>query len=144
MPRPCCRNAVLTLALLFVACQSEKSVQPVPNRPPTARIDAARLSAPEGSLITFDGSASEDADGDTLTYTWVFGDGEQLAGAGAVAGHAYPDEGTYAAALIVTDGRGAKDTVSGQVSVSNAAPIVTFFIVPSSAVELGAAARVSI
>jgi PKD repeat protein len=40
-----------------------------PNRAPLARITGP-ATAPEGSLVTLDGSLSSDPDGDALTYTW--------------------------------------------------------------------------
>ncbi len=57
------------------------------------------------TTITFDGSASADADGDALTYRWDFGDGTP-AGAGAVVSHTYADGGSYPVTLKVDDGTG--------------------------------------
>jgi PKD repeat protein len=55
--------------------------------------------------ISFDGSASADADGDALTYVWDFGDGTPP-GAGAVVTHTYAEGGSYPVTLTVSDGTG--------------------------------------
>jgi len=54
----------------------------------------------------FDGSGS-DADGDTLTYSWNFGDGQY--GEGAQVYHTYSTPGNYNATLTVSDGFGGSD-----------------------------------
>jgi PKD repeat protein len=61
---------------------------------------------------TFDASASNDPDGDTLTYAWDFGDGSQ--GTGANPTHAYKSSGSKTVTLTVTDPQGltSKDTVT--------------------------------
>lgn len=51
---------------------------------------------------SFDGSASSDADGDALSYSWAFGDGATATG--QTAGHTYAAGGTYAVTLTVSDG----------------------------------------
>ena len=58
--------------------------------------------------VTFDATAS-DPEGDPMTYTWVFGDGDSTAG--AVAGgvvpttmHTYTANGNYNAYLVIDDG----------------------------------------
>jgi hypothetical protein len=52
--------------------------------------------------VLFSGKYSEDPDGDTLTYSWVFGDGGE--GSEMVTNHTYLFEGQYGASLIVSDG----------------------------------------
>lgn len=65
---------------------------------------------PGGSReVTFDASASTDADNDIVRYAWDFGDGQT--GEGKMARHAYAKEGSYVVVLTVTDKLG----VSGQV-----------------------------
>lgn len=54
-----------------------------------------------GESLTFDGSASYDPDGTTLTYAWDFGDGCVLQGASG--SHAWSHSGTYTVTLAVTD-----------------------------------------
>jgi PKD repeat protein len=55
-----------------------------------------------GQMITFDGSASADPNGDALTYSWDFGDGS--GGTGAKPMHSYTASGTYEVSLVVSDG----------------------------------------
>ncbi|MBL7190445.1 PKD domain-containing protein [bacterium] len=55
--------------------------------------------------ISFDGSASGDADGDALTYIWDFGDGSP-AGKGVKQTHNYGKGGRYPVILTVDDGAG--------------------------------------
>ena len=76
----------------------------------------------EGSPLSFDASASSDADGDALTYAWNFGDGNT--GTGVAPSHIYTDNGTFIATLTVDDGNGGTDTVERTVTVNNVAPTV--------------------
>jgi PKD repeat protein len=57
--------------------------------------------------VSFLASAT-DADNDPLTFSWVFGDGNQ--GTGSNPKHSYSAPGTYAVAVTVTDGRGGSGT----------------------------------
>lgn len=52
--------------------------------------------------ICFDGTGSFDPDGDPLTYSWDFGDGN--IGTGATPCHTYAEAGIYDVCLIVNDG----------------------------------------
>jgi len=64
----------------------------------------------EDAAITFDGSASSDQDGDSLTYKWNFGDGTQVTVTTATATHTYitgkkGETTNYTVTLIVSDGK---------------------------------------
>jgi PKD repeat protein len=70
------------------------------NTPPIA--DAGpNLVCCVGTLNSFDGTFSTDADGDTLSYMWDFGDG--ASGKGAKTTHVYTKPGVYTVALKVDD-----------------------------------------
>ncbi len=73
-----------------------------------------------GVAVNFSADAI-DADGDAMSYIWVFGDGATETGvvdaSGQVtASHAYATDGTYSARLEVSDGT--LNTISGSLTVS--------------------------
>lgn len=85
------------------------------NSAPTADAGADRT-VTVGDDVTFDGSGSTDADNDSLTYDWEFGDGENVSGEPTVT-HAYSEAGTYEATLTVEDEHGVTDTNTVTVTV---------------------------
>ena len=72
------------------------------NTVPTAEISAEDIAC-VGKDIRFDGSRSEDPDGDKMTYTWDFGDGTTASGVSAK--HGYSNGGFYKATLFIDDGK---------------------------------------
>ncbi len=71
------------------------------NTPPVA--DAGRDKVVcMGCAIVFDGTKSYDPDGDSLVYTWNFGDGATAEGAKVT--HIYDKPGKYEVTLTVSDG----------------------------------------
>jgi parallel beta-helix repeat protein len=88
----------------------------VPNNPPTA-VAGGPYSGIVNQSITFDASASSDPDeGDTLIYSWYFGDGNNSQQ--AVVDHSYSSVGEYTATLTVTDSYGETSTVSTIVNIT--------------------------
>jgi CSLREA domain-containing protein len=85
---------------------------PPSNQPPTA----AFTSSASDLAVSFDGSASSDADGTVVSYAWSFGDGST--GSGGTPSHAYAASGTFTVSLTVTDDGGTTASVSHQVSVT--------------------------
>ena len=69
--------------------------------------------------IAFNASSSADPDGDSLTYSWEFGDG--TTGAGASPNHGYAAAGNYTVKVTVEDGRGGRDVATASVAVTAAA-----------------------
>ena len=78
------------------------TVSPLPNRVPTASFTVSPNPATVGQVVTFDGRASSDPDGQPLTYDWDFGDGSPHA-SGATATHTYIAPASVVTRLRVTD-----------------------------------------
>lgn len=74
------------------------------NRNPVARATGAPSAGVTPLTVAFDGSTSSDPDGDSLSYSWDFGDG--ATGNGATISHIFTTGGTYNARLTVSDGKG--------------------------------------
>ena len=85
----------------------------------------------EGVPITFDGSRSNDPDGDTLFYFWIFGDGTTIV-AGQIVNHTYIQEGNYIVTLSVSDNDSDPIIDSTNVTVSDAEPLADFLVSPTS------------
>ena len=83
------------------------------NTPPVARLDSSNAVGQGPLTVSLDGSASSDADGDALTYSWDFGDGSDSTDAGSQTSHEYTAEGSYTVTLTVSDGEASStDTAS--------------------------------
>jgi|GEM_PF-5882822 len=91
---------------------------------PIAEFSMSRTTGPAPLLVLFDASASQDPDGDPITYRWNFGDGES--GTGKNINHTFQAEGEYNVRLTVADNAGGSDTTTQKVSVGNKAPNVGF------------------
>ncbi|MEM1401905.1 MAG: cellulose binding domain-containing protein [Pseudomonadota bacterium] len=90
------------------------------NEPPVAQIAASSLSGEAPFTVSFDGSGSSDADGDALSYQWLFGDGATASGANAT--HTFETAGAYEATLTVYDGLAESAPVSLTISVREPDP----------------------
>lgn len=106
----------------------EDTAEPT-NRPPVATplVDPRSGTAP---LYTHFEARASDPDGDTLSYLWDFGTGEQ-----STSDHAhytYTQAGTYTAKLTVSDGKGGEFTESYQIQVTGTAPVVEATATPTS------------
>ncbi|MFC1479463.1 PKD domain-containing protein [Planctomycetota bacterium] len=84
------------------------------NTPPEATASADLKWGPKPLDVTLTGSGT-DPDGDTLSYSWNFGDGQTSAQQNPV--HTFVYTGTYICVLTVTDGKGGADTASVTVEV---------------------------
>ena len=100
------------LPQVFASAFATATVTPaVDNLPPVAD-PGGPYTGVAGSPVTFDGSASSDPEGATLTYLWEFGDGST--GSGVAPSHTYATAGTYTVTLVVSDGTFDSDPVSTQ------------------------------
>ncbi len=79
----------------------DPSAGPV-NNPPVASSSASPTTGPAPLAVTFSSNGSSDPEGTTLTYSWVFGDGNTSTTANP--SHTYSTAGTYTAQLTVSDG----------------------------------------
>jgi PKD repeat protein/plastocyanin len=96
----------------------------VRSRVPTASFVATPATVGKGQVVSFDGSASSDADGTIVRFAW------NLDGAGFVEGPAtvsrsYTAAGPVTVALRVTDNDGRTAETTRTVTVTNAAPAAT-------------------
>jgi PKD repeat protein len=91
----------------------------------------------EGLPVTLDGgSSAAGGPGDPIVdYAWDFGDGERASG--AVAHHAFPDDGTYEVRLTVRDSDGSLATASRFVDVRNRPPANVRVVSETPLVESG-------
>ncbi|MCU0241566.1 MAG: PKD domain-containing protein [Vicinamibacteria bacterium] len=80
----------------------------------TATPGTALMAATE---VSFASVGASDKDGDTLTYTWDFGD--DTAGSGLNVKHVYAVAGNYAAKVTVSDGKKSASTTAPPVTVKN-------------------------
>ncbi|MBV1911138.1 MAG: PKD domain-containing protein [Kangiellaceae bacterium] len=105
------------------------------NNPPTARFTISSDTVAVNVAVTFDSSSSSDPEGDVLSYSWQFGDGNTSTAANP--SHQYSSEGTYSVSLIVSDTLGAQSPSTQQSivvsAVSNAAPVASFTASPNPA-----------
>ncbi len=97
------------------AAEDEPATPPPANRFPVAVINGT-ANGYANDMLNFNGSASYDPDGGSLTaYQWQFGDNATANGAQAT--HAYTAAGSYTISLEVTDDEGSKSKANFEVTV---------------------------
>lgn len=92
------------------------------NQPPVARANGP-YSGTVNVPLSFDGSASTDADGTIVSYSWNFGDGSTATGVNPT--HTYLVDGTFNVTLTVTDDAGdtGTDTATATIGLGNQPPV---------------------
>ena len=88
---------------------------PVDNEKPTANI-VVDSKAQFGDVVKFDGSDSNDSDGEIIFYRWTFGDGESELNVQSPT-YVYQNPGTYEISLVVIDNNGSSDTISKNIEI---------------------------
>ncbi len=93
------------------------------NQPPTAVASADATSGTAPLAVHFDGAASSDPDGDTLSYAWdLDGDGAYDDSTAVAPSYTFTEPGVYTVGLRVSDPVGAADTASISISANNTPP----------------------
>ncbi|GAA2256258.1 ThuA domain-containing protein [Streptomyces amakusaensis] len=92
-------------------------------RSPVAEATANRTSGKAPLSVALSSAGTTDADGDTLTHHWDFGDGTTSTEANPT--HVYRTNGTYTATLTAKDPSGRTGSAGVRVVVGNTAPKVT-------------------
>ena len=86
-------------------------------------LPTAGISGPyQGTIniaVSFNGSGSNDNDGEIISYVWDYGD--HRTGSGVFSSHTYDSPGTYTVTLTVTDDDGANATTFTTVVISQSA-----------------------
>jgi PKD repeat protein len=100
-----------------------------PNQPP----DASFTVGVNGLQVSLNAQASDDPDGNIVSWDWDFGDDET--GSGETVNHTYDGPGTYTIELTVTDNDGGIDVTTQDVTVNappvNQAPTASFTVTPT-------------
>nr|AHN98026.1 Glucose/sorbosone dehydrogenase [uncultured bacterium lac193] len=94
------------------------------NRVPTASMTATPTSGATPLTVAFDGRASSDPDGGSLTFDWDFGDASTHATT-PTASHTYASTARFTATLTVRDPQGATGTASMSIDAGNRPPAVS-------------------
>jgi PKD repeat protein len=113
------------------------------NIPPTASFTTSNTTGEAPLSISFDASASADADGSIVSFSWNFGDGNTAAG--ALVEHSFLTAGTFSVTLTVTDNQAATTSSSQQITVTepgnpnpepNAIPVSAGVVLPLRRAEI--------
>jgi hypothetical protein len=116
-----------------------------PNQPPTANAGPDQ-NVNEGDLVTLDGSASSDPDGDPLTYSWAQASGAPVTLSSPTAkkpAFTPGDNGVYRFSLTVNDGSVSSAADEVVITAANRPPAVGPISAPSAPVPMGTSVSAS-
>ena len=116
---------VLILASFVVAgCSDDDPTGMGDNSDPIARVTASPNSVRAGdnfqTIVTIDASASSDADGDALTFSWVVPNGRFENGTtnqDQIIEVSFPGSRPYAVVVTVSDGQGGEDEATISIGI---------------------------
>jgi glucose/arabinose dehydrogenase/chitodextrinase len=109
------------------------------NQPPVVVAAADPTSGPAPLTVTFSSAGSTDADGQTLSYLWTFGDTTTSAAPNPT--HTYTQAGQYTARLSVSDGT--DTTLSAPITIRVGSPPTATILSPQDASLFRAGALIS-
>ena len=106
-----------------------KAANSVYNRPPTGKFSISPSPAHPDEQVLFDASNAYDPNGEIISYSWNFGDGETASG--QTASHTYSTVGEYTVSLLLKDNAGAVTQEKTTLRViENVLPISDFSVLP--------------
>ena len=100
---------------------------------PTALFTSNVLSGVAPLEVAFDASASSDPNGDDLSYTWDFGNGQTSTAINPST--TFTEIGSYLVSLTVSDGTNTSSAFSNTITVTDASPIASFELSSQIAVQ---------
>ena len=120
-------SLMMIVVVAFAGCSDDDITAPGnQNQSPTASITASPTALPQGddnsTIVTLDGSASSDPDGDQLSFAWTVPNGTFVNGTTAsdpVIQVTFPGAAPYTVTLVVDDGRGGTDSAQVTIGLSN-------------------------
>ncbi|MCC5844704.1 MAG: PKD domain-containing protein [Verrucomicrobia bacterium] len=102
----------------------------VGNQAPTAVFTHSSTFGIPPVTVDFDASGSTDPEGDSLTFSWDFGDGNT--GSGVSPSHTYTGFGEFDVLLTVDDGEGNLVSVRQTLRIQNQPPVPAFTFSPAT------------
>lgn len=107
------------------------------NQAPVARFAPSALRGFVGGEISFNGTSSEDPDGQITSYEWDFGDESPVDTRGPFVSHRFSQAGQYRVKLTVIDSGHAQDSAVQVIEIAEPRPPVAMFTFSPTRPEAG-------